>query len=200
MRPGRLEDRGEGQSVVPRDFERDVTRGGAARAGGQAPRRRLRTSRDGGCPDPNRSETSAPTPARGDARTHLSARKFVATERDILACLPRACGDQACSTPGPRTRVTRATRAPQTPRARPGGSLSADSSKKRVARNSRPRRNRHRLQLDGCVCGTDAPWLPSFPFPKHILSRSLAQPRSPTRTRSTEQTPRRGTPNRTPRE
>ena len=124
----------------------------------------------------SRSETSAPTPARDDARTHLSARKFVATERDILACLPRARGDQACSTPGPRTRVTRATRAPQTPRARPGGSLSADSSKKRVAR-----RNRHRLQLDGCVTtGTDALWIRLSSFRNTFyLARSLHLARLP---------------------
>lgn len=78
-------------------------------------------------PEPDCSASMLRSKRRADA--HLSARKFVATDRDILACLPSAYGDEVCASPGPRTHATRPTRAPKTPRARPGGALSAKVDK-----------------------------------------------------------------------
>ena len=74
-------------------------------------------------PEPDCSASMLRSKRRADA--HLSARKFVATERDILACLPSAYGDEVRASPALGRDATRPTRAPKTPRARPGGALSA---------------------------------------------------------------------------
>ena len=105
----------------PACFGRDETRRGGARAACQAPGRRLGASR---------ADCSASMiRSKRDADAHLSARKFVATERDILACLPSAYDDEVCASPGPRTHATRPTRAPKTQCALSGGALSAKVSR-----------------------------------------------------------------------
>ena len=108
-----------GRRVAPRAS--DATR--RAEAGLERPVRR-----PGGVSEsPDCSASMLRSKRRADA--HLSARKFVATERDILACLPSAYGDEVCASPGPRTHATRPTRAPKTQCARPGGALSAKVSR-----------------------------------------------------------------------